>query len=91
MAIIGDDFLTVAEVAALLRLNQQTVRNWIDRGELPALRVGRRVRIRRADFHEMLERGYTGSPAANTGGGFSAEDFWSGELHPEAVVGPEAT
>ena len=34
----------------LLRLNQQTVRNWIDQGSLPALRVGRRVRVRRADF-----------------------------------------
>jgi excisionase family DNA binding protein len=40
-------YLTVGEVAELLRLNQQTVRNWIDRGELPAVRVGeRRVRIR---------------------------------------------
>ena len=27
-----DDFLTVAEVAALLELNQRTVRNWIDVG-----------------------------------------------------------
>jgi hypothetical protein len=25
----GDEFLTVAEVASLLKLNQQTVRNWI--------------------------------------------------------------
>jgi Helix-turn-helix domain len=24
-----DEFLTVAEVAAILKLNQQTVRNWI--------------------------------------------------------------
>jgi excisionase family DNA binding protein len=41
-----DEFLTVAEVAAMLKLNQQTVRNWIDQGSLPALRVGRRARIR---------------------------------------------
>jgi len=25
----GDDFLTVAEIAQILKLNQQTVRNWI--------------------------------------------------------------
>ena len=25
-----DEFMTVAEVAAILKLNQQTVRNWID-------------------------------------------------------------
>ena len=41
-----ESFLTVAEVAELLKLNQQTVRNWIDQGSLPAVRVGRRVRIR---------------------------------------------
>jgi hypothetical protein len=37
---IDDEFLTVAEVAAILKLNQQTVRNWIDRGTPPALHVG---------------------------------------------------
>ena len=36
-----ESYLTVAEVAATLKLNQQTVRNWIDQGSLPALRVGR--------------------------------------------------
>jgi Helix-turn-helix domain len=33
---IGDEFLTVAEIAEILKLNQQTVRNWIDQGTLPA-------------------------------------------------------
>ena len=40
----------------MLKLNQQTVRNWIDQGSLPALRVGRRVRIKRSDFERILER-----------------------------------
>ena len=31
-----EEFMTVAEVAAILKLNQQTVRNWIDAGKLPA-------------------------------------------------------
>jgi excisionase family DNA binding protein len=39
-------YLTVEDVAKLLQLNPQTVRNWIDAGQLPAFRVGRRVRIR---------------------------------------------
>jgi excisionase family DNA binding protein len=75
-----DSFLTVAEVAELLKLNQQTVRNWIDQGSLPALRVGRRVRIRRSDFERLLEEGRTGArggPAPDSGP--SAEDFWGGE------------
>lgn len=50
-----DEFLTVAEVAQLLKLNPQTVRNVIDRGELPAIRVGsRRVRIQRSDLDAFL-------------------------------------
>ena len=51
----NESYLTVAEVAELLKLNQQTIRNWIDRGELPAIRVGsRRVRIRQSDLDEAL-------------------------------------
>jgi excisionase family DNA binding protein len=76
-----DSFLTVAEVAGILKLNQQTVRNWIDQGSLPALRVGRRVRIKRSDFERVLAQSYTGgsrSPAQDAGP--SAEDFWGGEL-----------
>src|ERR1700760_669586 len=50
-----DELLTVAEIAKTLKLNQQTVRNIIDRGELPALRVGeRRVRVLRSDLDAFL-------------------------------------
>jgi putative molybdopterin biosynthesis protein len=73
-------FLTVAEVADLLKLNQQTVRNWIDRGELPAYRVGRRVRIARADFDAKVSAGATGESVARTLAGPTAEDFWSGDI-----------
>ena len=41
---MSETFLTVAEVAELLKLNPQTVRNWIDQGRLPASRAGRRGR-----------------------------------------------
>ena len=75
-----DSFLTVAEVAELLKLNQQTVRNWIDQGSLPALRVGRRVRIRSSDLNRLLEDGYTpGARRSSQDDGPSAEDFWGGE------------
>jgi excisionase family DNA binding protein len=71
----AETYLTVAEVAELLKLNQQTVRNWIDQGSLPALRVGRRVRIRRSDLDELLE---AGSTRAGARGGPSGADFWGG-------------
>ena len=54
---LEETFLTVAEVAELLKLNPQTVRNWIDQGSLPAVRVGRRVRIQRSDFEQVLAQG----------------------------------
>ena len=50
-----DEFLTVDEVAALLKVNPQTVRNTIDRGDLPAVRFGsRRVRVRRVDLDGFI-------------------------------------
>lgn len=74
-----EEYLTVAEVAETLKLNQQTVRNWIDQGALPALRVGRRVRIKRSDFQRILAESYSGGSAAMDAAGPSAEDFWGGE------------
>jgi excisionase family DNA binding protein len=56
-----EEFLTVAQVAERLKLNQQTVRNWIDAGTLPAYRVGRRVRVSQADFDRFVAASYTGS------------------------------
>jgi excisionase family DNA binding protein len=74
-----DPFLTVAEVAELLKLNQQTVRNWIDQGSLPAIRMGRRVRIKRSDFERVLEQNYSpGTVPSDVAPGPSAEDFWGG-------------
>jgi excisionase family DNA binding protein len=85
-----ESFLTVAEVADLLKLNQQTVRNWIDQGSLPAFKVGRRVRIKRSDLDRVLERGYrAGSVEAEQVTGPSAEDFWGGE--PVGMAEPDPT
>jgi excisionase family DNA binding protein len=75
----GEEFLTVAEVAELLKLNQQTVRNWIDQGSLPAVRVGRRVRIRRSDLERVLQDGSTQAGKKASESGPSAADFWGGE------------
>jgi len=84
-----ESFLTVAEVAEMLKLNQQTVRNWIDQGSLPALRVGRRVRIKRSDLERVLEEGYrAGTAAVAEPTGPSAEDFWGGEAVGVAEPAP---
>ncbi len=86
----SEPFLTVAEVAETLKLNQQTVRNWIDQGSLPAVRVGRRVRILRSDFERLVSEGYRPGavpPARDVGP--SAEDFWGGEPVGRADPGPD--
>jgi excisionase family DNA binding protein len=86
-----ETYLTVAEVAETLKLNQQTVRNWIDQGSLPALRVGRRVRIKRSDFERILEESYSaGAAAPARPAGPSADDFWGGEPVGLAEPGPAA-
>ena len=83
-----ETYLTVAEVAETLKLNQQTVRNWIDQGTLPALRVGRRVRIKRSDFERILEESYSGGASSSRRMGPSADDFWGGEPVGVAEPGP---
>lgn len=50
-----EQFLTVAEVAELLKLNPQTIRNWIDARSLPATHVGRRVRIKRSELEAFID------------------------------------
>jgi excisionase family DNA binding protein len=83
-----DSFLTVAEVAGILKLNQQTVRNWIDQGSLPALRVGRRVRIRRSDFERVLAEGSTGRSGGSVGSGGSGS---SGSSSSSVGAGADAS
>jgi excisionase family DNA binding protein len=70
--LVPDEFLTVAEVASILKLNQQTIRNSIDAGTLPAVRVGpRRVRI-----DALMESGY--SPAASAESSGPTPNIWDG-------------
>ena len=76
---LEETYLTVADVAGMLKLNQQTVRNWIDQGSLPAVRVGRRVRIKQSDLEKILDEGYSGGSSTASVGGPSADDFWGGE------------
>jgi excisionase family DNA binding protein len=85
-----DPFLTVAEVAELLKLNQQTVRNWIDAGSLPAVRIGRRVRIKREDLDRIVDSGYQAGQRGAVSAGPNADDFWGGELVGAAEPAPAA-
>jgi excisionase family DNA binding protein len=55
-----DELLTVEEVAEWLPLDKQTVRKFIDRGQLGAVYLGsRRVRIRRSEIERFIAAGET--------------------------------
>jgi len=51
-------FLTVAEVATLMRVSKMTVYRLVHNGELPAVRVGRSFRVHAKAVHDMLETSY---------------------------------
>ncbi|MPZ62185.1 MAG: helix-turn-helix domain-containing protein [Propionibacteriales bacterium] len=51
-------FLTVAEVAAAMRVSKMTVYRLVHSGELPAVRVGRSFRVPAAAVDEYLRRSF---------------------------------
>ena len=53
--------LTVAEVAAIMRLSKMTVYRMVNSGQMPALKVGRSVRIPEHVVDEYLRRSYVDS------------------------------
>ena len=52
-------FLTVAEVAALMRVSTMTVYRLIKAGDLAAVRVGKSYRIKEDDVDHFLAKRYT--------------------------------
>jgi excisionase family DNA binding protein len=51
-------FLTVAEVAAIMRVSKMTVYRLVHGGELPAVRVGRSFRVPEQAVHDYLRDSY---------------------------------
>ncbi len=47
-------FLTVAEVATIMRVSKMTVYRLVHGGELPAVRVGRSFRVPEQAVHDYL-------------------------------------
>ena len=51
-------FLTIAEVAAIMRVSKMTVYRLVHGGELPAVRVGRSFRVQENDVDEYLRKSF---------------------------------
>lgn len=57
----GMTFMTVAEVAAVMRVSKMTVYRLVHSGELPAVRVGRSFRVPEQAVDEYLRGSYHGT------------------------------
>ena len=51
-------FLTVAEVATMMRVSKMTVYRLVHNGELPAVRVGKSFRVPEQAVHDYLRSAY---------------------------------
>ena len=67
-------FLTVAEVASIMRVSKMTVYRMVHAGELPAIRVGRSFRVPEDEVHKYLRSSFidTACASSHEGGGPSA-------------------
>ena len=52
-------YLTVQEVADILRINTLTAYEYIRRGELIAIKIGRNYRVREIDFQKFVKQHMT--------------------------------
>ena len=51
-------FLTIAEVASMMRVSKMTVYRLVHGGDLPAVQVGRSFRVTEHDVNEYLRKSY---------------------------------
>jgi excisionase family DNA binding protein len=51
-------FLTIAEVATMMRVSKMTVYRIVHSGELPAVRVGRSFRVTEKDVNDYIQRSF---------------------------------
>ena len=54
----GAKFLTVAEVATMMRVSKMTVYRLVHEGTIPAVRVGRSFRVREKDANDYIEKSF---------------------------------
>ena len=67
-----DELLTASQAAEALSATSQTIRNWIRSGRLPAVRIGNRFLVPRAEVDRL--RGARPADPAGEGVWESAED-----------------
>ena len=51
-----DNLISVEELAVIFRTAPQTIRNWVARGKIPYIQVGRRYLFQRSSLQQWLNR-----------------------------------
>lgn len=54
--LIMEEYLTTSEIAKLLKVNEVTVRRWINRGWLSALKIGKMYRVKNSDIEKLIRK-----------------------------------
>lgn len=81
--------MTVEQVAAYLQLNRLTVYRYVREGRIPASRIGKVYRVRKADVDQFLE-GLRDAPVRGGGRLAAPDSIWVRDVkQPEEIyVGP---
>jgi excisionase family DNA binding protein len=80
------EWLTVEEIAAELKLKPKTVRDFVQRGEFPATKVGRVYRIRRSDLTDWLRSKEVNAPRRPSRFTASEMERWGVEIVDEETT-----
>ena len=81
-------FMTVTEVADIMRVSKMTVYRLIHSGEMPAIRVGKSFRVPEAAVAQMIQAGmsdHSGGQARVIGGEYRDDVAVPGTPHQPAV------
>lgn len=50
-----EQYYTVKELAALLKVSDQTILNWIEREGVPVIRLGRAIRVPESSVKQLVQ------------------------------------
>ena len=53
---IEDKFLTVKDLVQALNVKESTLRDWIFKGQIPVIRIGRLIRFRWSEIEKWLQK-----------------------------------
>ena len=49
------EFLNTKQLARLLGVQTVTIRRWVEKGELPAYKIGKELRVDKVDFENFVK------------------------------------